>query len=34
MMGLSSAVETPNGAPTYAVDLDLINVIDGETVNL
>jgi hypothetical protein len=33
MTGAPATVETGN-APTYAVDLDVINVIDGETVNL
>jgi hypothetical protein len=34
MTGAPVAVETGNAMPTYAVDLDIINVIDGETVNL
>ena len=32
--GTLPTVEPPNPAPTYAVDLDLISVIDGDTVNL
>jgi hypothetical protein len=30
----AAAVETPNPSPTFAVDLDLINVIESGTVNL
>ena len=34
MTGMPPAVDSPNLSPTYAIDQDLIDVIDGEMVNL